>query len=61
VVAGLLLSTSLARRDQDALTAALIRYIGAYRSGGVTVLNSRTTTMSSALLFHGIAPEPRRR
>jgi hypothetical protein len=29
VVAGLLLSASLARRDQDALTAALIRYTDA--------------------------------
>ena len=40
VVAGLLLSASLARRDQDALAAALIRYTDAYRSGGVTVLDS---------------------
>ena len=40
LVAGLLLSASLARRDQDALTAALIRYTDAYRSGGVSVLDS---------------------
>jgi signal transduction histidine kinase len=40
VVAGLLLSASLARRDQDALTAALIRYPDAYRSGGVAGLDS---------------------
>jgi signal transduction histidine kinase len=40
VVAGLLLSSSLARRDQDGLTAALIRYTDAYRSGGVAVLDS---------------------
>lgn len=39
VVAGLLLSASLARRDQDALTAALIRYTDAYAGGGVTVLD----------------------
>ncbi len=40
LVAGWLLSASLARRDQDALTAALIRYTDAYRSGGVAVLDS---------------------
>lgn len=40
LVAGLLLSASLARRDQDALTAALIRYTDAYRSGGVAILDS---------------------
>jgi signal transduction histidine kinase len=40
VVAGLFLSASLARRDQDALTAALIRYTDAYRSGGVSLLDS---------------------
>jgi signal transduction histidine kinase len=40
LVAGVLLSASLARRDQDALTAALIRYTDAYRSGGVSVLDS---------------------
>lgn len=40
LVAGLLLSASLARRDQDALTAALIRYTDAYRRGGVAVLDS---------------------
>lgn len=40
LVAGWLLSASLARRDQDALTAALIRYTDAYRGGGVAVLDS---------------------
>jgi signal transduction histidine kinase len=40
LVAGLLLSASLARRDRDALAAAMIRYTDAYANGGVAVLDS---------------------
>ena len=40
LVAGLLLSASLARRDRDALAAAMIRYTDAYTNGGVAVLDS---------------------
>jgi signal transduction histidine kinase len=40
LVAGLLLSASLARRDRDALAAAMIRYTDAYSRGGVGVLDS---------------------
>jgi signal transduction histidine kinase len=40
LVAGWLLSWSLARRDRDALAAGLIRYSDAYVNGGVAVLDS---------------------
>lgn len=40
LVAGVLLSASLARRDRDALAAAMIRYTDAYARGGVGVLDS---------------------
>ena len=40
LTAAWLLSNSLARRDQEALAAALIRYTDAYASGGVAVLDS---------------------
>jgi signal transduction histidine kinase len=39
LLAGWLLSTSLARRDHDALIAALVRYTNAYTQGGVPVLD----------------------
>jgi signal transduction histidine kinase len=39
LLAGFLLSTSLARRDHDALLAALVRYTNAYLQGGVPVLD----------------------
>ena len=39
IVAGVLLSVSLARRDRGALAAALIRYTDAYANGGVDVLD----------------------
>jgi signal transduction histidine kinase len=40
LVAGVLLSASLARRDRDALAAAMIRYTDAYARGGIGVLDS---------------------
>ncbi|MBA3270355.1 MAG: two-component sensor histidine kinase [Acidobacteria bacterium] len=39
LVAGLILSRSLARRDREALLASLVRYTDAYSKGGVTVLD----------------------
>src|SRR5688500_16146092 len=39
LIAGVLLQASLARRDRDALLAALVRYVDAYTQGGVTVLD----------------------
>jgi signal transduction histidine kinase len=54
VVAGLFLSASLARRDQDALTAALIRYTDAYRSGGVSVLDSVVSADRAAASYEPV-------
>lgn len=39
IVAGLLLSASLARRDRDTLLASLVRYTDAYATGGAPVLD----------------------
>jgi signal transduction histidine kinase len=39
LVAGVILSRSLARRDRDALLASLVRYTDAYSKGGVTMLD----------------------
>jgi signal transduction histidine kinase len=39
LVAGVILSRSLARRDRDALLASLVRYTDAYSQGGVAVLD----------------------
>ena len=39
LIAGFILSRSLARRDREALLASLVRYTDAYSKGGVTVLD----------------------